>query len=88
MLDRREALVLAREVLDGKTRSYVSASHALAEFIVNDEATRVATCAHVGCRLQGSETLPTCGTCGADLRAYAFVSVMVAPGEYVIGAVP
>lgn len=42
MLTREQALVLAREVTDGKTRSYVSASHALSEYILGEEEAAIA----------------------------------------------
>lgn len=38
ILTRAQILILAKEVLAGKARSYVSAAHALAEFIVDAEA--------------------------------------------------
>ncbi len=37
-LTRVQVVILAKEVLAGKARSYVSAAHALAEFIVDGEA--------------------------------------------------
>ncbi len=40
MLTRPQALVLAKEILAGKARSYVSAAHALAEYLVDEEAAR------------------------------------------------
>ncbi len=37
-LSRHDAIVLAKEVLRGQARSYVSAAHALAQFLVDEEA--------------------------------------------------
>jgi hypothetical protein len=41
-MTRKEALERAREVLAGKTRSYVEAARLLAEFIIDEEKQRPA----------------------------------------------